>query len=57
MHRPMTEHLPIPTVTFTDATAQLGYLTNLGISHLYLSLILRVVPGSMHVYALINKFT
>lgn len=36
--------------TFDDAAAQVPYLARLGISHLYLSPILRAVTGSMHGY-------
>lgn len=35
---------------FDDAAAQVPYLASLGISHLYLSPILRAVTGSMHGY-------
>ncbi|AKT50311.1 malto-oligosyltrehalose synthase [Arsenicicoccus sp. oral taxon 190] len=36
--------------TFADAAAQVPYLARLGISHLYLSPILRAVTGSLHGY-------
>ncbi|MCH8611960.1 malto-oligosyltrehalose synthase [Arsenicicoccus dermatophilus] len=36
--------------TFDDAAAQVPYLARLGISHLYLSPILRAVTGSLHGY-------
>ncbi|GAB3581969.1 malto-oligosyltrehalose synthase [Calidifontibacter terrae] len=40
--------------TFADAAAQVGYLADLGASHLYLSPILTAVPGSMHGYDVVD---
>jgi len=40
--------------TFADAEAQVPYVASLGISHLYLSPILRAVPGSMHGYDVLD---
>ncbi|MBK1664913.1 malto-oligosyltrehalose synthase [Rhodospirillum rubrum] len=40
--------------TFTDAAAQVGYLRDLGISHLYASPILKARPGSTHGYDIID---
>jgi len=38
------------TFTFADATAIVGYLHALGISHAYASSYFKAVPGSMHGY-------
>ncbi|WP_066910862.1 malto-oligosyltrehalose synthase [Millisia brevis] len=43
--------------TFDDARKVVGYLHDLGISHLYLSPILTAVPGSMHGYDVIDPTT
>lgn len=40
--------------TFADAEAQVPYLADLGISHLYLSPVLQAVPGSMHGYDVLD---
>ena len=40
--------------TFEDAAAQVPYLRELGVSHLYLSPILTAMPGSMHGYDVVN---
>ncbi len=40
--------------TFADAEAQVPYLASLGVSHLYLSPVLRAVPGSMHGYDVLD---
>ncbi|MBD2757918.1 malto-oligosyltrehalose synthase [Yimella sp. cx-573] len=40
--------------TFADAAAQVPYLADLGVSHLYLSPILTAVPGSMHGYDVVD---
>ena len=40
--------------TFDDAAAQVGYLADLGVSHLYLSPCLQAVPGSTHGYDVID---
>ncbi|MEO3809622.1 malto-oligosyltrehalose synthase [Sphaerisporangium sp. B11E5] len=39
-----------PAFTFADAAELVGYLTELGVSHLYLSPILQADPGSLHGY-------
>ncbi|WP_159805548.1 malto-oligosyltrehalose synthase [Cellulomonas citrea] len=39
-----------PGLTFDDAAAQVPYLASLGVSHLYLSPVLRAAPGSTHGY-------
>ena len=43
--------------TFADAAEQVGYLADLGISHLYLSPILTAVPESNHGYDVIDPTT
>lgn len=43
--------------TFADATALVPYLAALGISHLYLSPILRAGPGSLHGYDVLDHST
>lgn len=43
--------------TFDDALGVIGYLRDLGISHLYLSPILTAVPGSAHGYDVIDPGT
>lgn len=40
--------------TFSDAAARVGYLRDLGVSHLYLSPILTAVPGSTHGYDVLD---
>jgi (1->4)-alpha-D-glucan 1-alpha-D-glucosylmutase len=40
--------------TLDDATARLARLTDLGVSHVYLSPILTAVPGSMHGYDVVD---
>lgn len=40
--------------TFADAQAQVPYLADLGVSHLYLSPILQAVPGSQHGYDVVD---
>ncbi|NNG37876.1 malto-oligosyltrehalose synthase [Flexivirga sp. ID2601S] len=40
--------------TFADAAAQVDYLADLGVSHLYLSPILQAAPGSMHGYDVVD---
>lgn len=40
--------------TFADAAAQVPYLAQLGVSHLYLSPILTAVPGSRHGYDVLD---
>jgi (1->4)-alpha-D-glucan 1-alpha-D-glucosylmutase len=40
--------------TFDDATAIVGYLHRLGVSHVYLSPILQAAPGSTHGYDVID---
>jgi len=40
--------------TLDDARARLGYLRELGVSHVYLSPILEAVPGSMHGYDVVD---
>jgi (1->4)-alpha-D-glucan 1-alpha-D-glucosylmutase len=40
--------------TFADATAVVPYLSELGVTHLYLSPVLQAVPGSMHGYDVID---
>ena len=40
--------------TFDDAAATVGYLAELGVSHLYLSPCLQAVPGSTHGYDVID---
>ncbi len=40
--------------TFADAEARVPYLASLGISHLYLSPILKAVPGSQHGYDVLD---
>jgi (1->4)-alpha-D-glucan 1-alpha-D-glucosylmutase len=40
--------------TFADAEAVVPYLADLGISHLYLSPVLKAVPGSMHGYDVLD---
>lgn len=59
--------LPIPTATyrlqlnqsftFRDAAALIPYLSDLGVSHCYLSPYLRARPGSMHGYDIIDHNT
>ncbi|MCG2800593.1 MAG: malto-oligosyltrehalose synthase, partial [Cellulomonas sp.] len=39
-----------PDLTFDDAAARVPYLASLGVSHLYLSPVLRAAPGSTHGY-------
>lgn len=39
-----------PDLTFDDAAAQVPYYAGLGVSHLYLSPVLRAAPGSTHGY-------
>ncbi|MBZ5688268.1 MAG: malto-oligosyltrehalose synthase [Acidobacteriia bacterium] len=43
-----------PHFTFRDATAIIPYLSQLGISHFYVSPYLRARPGSMHGYDIID---
>ncbi len=40
--------------TFSDARAQVGYLADLGVTHLYLSPVLQSVRGSMHGYDVVD---
>jgi (1->4)-alpha-D-glucan 1-alpha-D-glucosylmutase len=40
--------------TFADAEARVPYLASLGVSHLYLSPILKAVPGSQHGYDVLD---
>src|SRR3954452_4654352 len=40
--------------TFADAEAQVPYLADLGITHLYLSPVLQAAPGSMHGYDVVD---
>jgi (1->4)-alpha-D-glucan 1-alpha-D-glucosylmutase len=40
--------------TFADAEARVPYLASLGVSHLYLSPILKAVPGSLHGYDVLD---
>ncbi len=40
--------------TFADAGSVVPYLADLGVSHLYLSPVLRAVPGSMHGYDVLD---
>ncbi|HEY0118953.1 MAG TPA: malto-oligosyltrehalose synthase [Cellulomonas sp.] len=40
--------------TFDDAAARVGYLAGLGVTHLYLSPILRAAPGSTHGYDVVD---
>ena len=40
--------------TFTTAAAAVGYLADLGVSHLYLSPVLAAVPGSPHGYDVVD---
>ncbi len=40
--------------TFADASARLDYLASLGVTHLYLSPILRAAPGSTHFYDVVD---
>lgn len=40
--------------TFADAEARVPYLASLGISHLYLSPVLKAVPGSLHGYDVLD---
>ena len=40
--------------TFADAERRVSYLASLGISHLYLSPILKAVPGSLHGYDVLD---
>jgi (1->4)-alpha-D-glucan 1-alpha-D-glucosylmutase len=40
--------------TFSDAHAQVPYLAELGVSHLYLSPVLQAVKGSMHGYDVVD---
>lgn len=39
-----------PDLTFDDVTARVPYYASLGVSHLYLSPVLRAAPGSTHGY-------
>jgi (1->4)-alpha-D-glucan 1-alpha-D-glucosylmutase len=39
---------------FAAAAAQVPYLADLGISHLYLSPVLQAAPGSMHGYDVVD---
>jgi (1->4)-alpha-D-glucan 1-alpha-D-glucosylmutase len=43
-----------PSFTFDDAAAILGYLAELGISHLYCSPYLKATPGSDHGYGMVD---
>ncbi|MEI2731499.1 MAG: malto-oligosyltrehalose synthase [Dermatophilaceae bacterium] len=43
-----------PEFGFTDAAAQVDYLRDLGISHIYLSPILTAAPGSPHGYDVVD---
>ncbi|GAC1696563.1 MAG: malto-oligosyltrehalose synthase [Candidatus Limnocylindrales bacterium] len=43
--------------TFTDAAALLPYLAALGVSHLYLSPVMRAGPGSLHGYDVLDHST
>ena len=40
--------------TFDDATAIVGYLRDLGVSHLYVSPVLQAMPGSTHGYDVVD---
>ncbi len=40
--------------TFADAAARLDYFASLGVTHLYLSPILRAAPGSTHFYDVVD---
>lgn len=40
--------------TFDDAAAQVGYLADLGITHLFCSPILQAAPGSLHGYDVVD---
>jgi (1->4)-alpha-D-glucan 1-alpha-D-glucosylmutase len=40
--------------TFADAEARVPYLASLGVSHLYLSPVLKAVPGSLHGYDVLD---
>ncbi|WP_076259441.1 malto-oligosyltrehalose synthase [Intrasporangium flavum] len=43
-----------PGFTLDDATAQVGHLATLGVTHLYLSPVLQATSGSMHGYDVID---
>jgi (1->4)-alpha-D-glucan 1-alpha-D-glucosylmutase len=43
-----------PSFTFADAAARVGYLADLGVSHLYLSPILEATRGSQHGYDVVD---
>ena len=43
--------------TFDDATAIVGYLRDLGVSHLYVSPVLQAMPGSTHGYDVVDHGT
>ncbi len=40
--------------TFADASEQVPYLADLGVTHLYLSPVLQAAPGSMHGYDVVD---
>ncbi|WP_244881000.1 malto-oligosyltrehalose synthase [Tsukamurella pseudospumae] len=46
-----------PAFTFDDAAAQVPYLADLGVTHLYLSPVLEAVRGSMHGYDVVDPTT
>ena len=43
-----------PSFTFDEAAAMVGYLADLGVSHVYLSPILQAAPGSTHGYDVVD---
>ncbi len=43
-----------PDFTFDDAAAQVGYLAQLGVTHLYLSPVLQATAGSTHGYDVVD---
>ncbi|GEL93735.1 malto-oligosyltrehalose synthase [Cellulomonas composti] len=43
-----------PDLTLDDVAARVGYLTDLGVTHVYLSPVLRAAPGSTHGYDVVR---